>query len=385
MLKTYFIILFTFPLYLISSLVKKNNNVFVFGAWYGKKYSDNSKYLFEEYSCDKRITAVWISKNKKDVKKIKDGGLKAHYYLSFKGIYYQMVAKHVFITHSVFSDLLSSAISRKTTIVQLWHGLPIKKIMYDDVRFTQKQQKYGYLLTVLPFLKHRYDYVVATSDYISNLFQRSFNVLPEQIILSKYPRNRYLNSSIKEKKLKRILYAPTFRNSIPTAEGLLSQAGFNFDKTQFFLEKNNLFLDIRFHPVNKPCHKLINLFSRYNNINLSTQDDIYKSLEKYEVLITDYSSIFFDYLLTENPIIFFPFDKCDYKENERDVYHDYSYFTGGHECSNWEDVILKIDEAFSHKLPFEFYRNQEKLKLIYHGSNEMYGLSLSDPKNPWKL
>ncbi len=97
-----------------------------------------------------------------------------------------------------------------------------------------------------------------------------------------------------------------------------------------------------------------------NNI----EQDIYTVLNEFDCLITDYSSIYFDFLLTDKPIIFAPFDFKWYISNDRELYFDYKKVTPGPTCSNWKEVIdsIKVIKDNSHK-----YENElSELKMKFH-------------------
>ncbi|MCR9583669.1 CDP-glycerol glycerophosphotransferase family protein, partial [Vibrio alginolyticus] len=66
-------------------------------------------------------------------------------------------------------------------------------------------------------------------------------------------------------------------------------------------------------------------------------------LNNYDVLITDYSSVYIDYLLTDKPIIFVNGDIDSYLTEDRELYYDYNSVTPGIKCSTWNDVISAIE------------------------------------------
>jgi len=82
-------------------------------------------------------------------------------------------------------------------------------------------------------------------------------------------------------------------------------------------------------------------------VTLSDEDlpDIYPLLKETAVLITDYSSIFFDYLLLDRPIVFAPFDIQQYVTVERGLFYDYDQVTPGPKATDWPDVLRLLCEA----------------------------------------
>ena len=75
-------------------------------------------------------------------------------------------------------------------------------------------------------------------------------------------------------------------------------------------------------------------------------DDIYNKLQEFNFLITDYSSIYFDYLLLDRPIIFTPFDIKEYINQDREMYYLYDDVTPGPKAENWTQALKCIDQAF---------------------------------------
>ncbi|MBN1968728.1 MAG: CDP-glycerol glycerophosphotransferase family protein, partial [Candidatus Delongbacteria bacterium] len=116
-------------LYLLSYLIPRKKNVWVFGSWFGQNYSDNSKYFFEYVNQFTSIKAIWISQNREVVKSIQSKGYKAFHYKSMKAAYYISIAK-VGVVSCAPHDIASYSLA-KMKIINLWHGTALKKIMHD--------------------------------------------------------------------------------------------------------------------------------------------------------------------------------------------------------------------------------------------------------------
>ena len=115
---------------------------------------------------------------------------------------------------------------------------------------------------------------------------------------------------------------------------------------------------------------MLKQISSSNNIFLLDQDDIYKVLHTFSMLITDYSSIYFDYLLTNNPIIFTPFDKDNYLKKDREFYYSYDKITPGPHALNWKEVMHNIDNFLLNPALFQDERKLMKNKFHYFQDNE---------------
>lgn len=133
-----------------------------------------------------------------------------------------------------------------------------------------------------------------------------------------------------------IFYMPTFRES-----EILFFENFDRDDFQIFLEENNTLFCIKLHPKSKLNEEFRNIQSE--NIMVINKDaDPYVFLKMADVLITDYSSIYFDYLLLDRPIIFFAYDLEEYLNDSREMYFDYDEFTPGEKVNNYHELKKSI-------------------------------------------
>ena len=120
-----------YPIYLLGKIIPKSENMWIFGAWYGNRYSDNTSYLFEYVIKEKKeITAVWLSDKREIISNLRSKGFKAFHKNSILGFYYGCRAAVTFVNCG-YSDVNMYAVG-KSLKVQLWHGIPLKNIKYDD-------------------------------------------------------------------------------------------------------------------------------------------------------------------------------------------------------------------------------------------------------------
>lgn len=339
--------------YYSSKNIIKNKKIWVFGAIRGEKYMDNAKYLFEYVSKHSDIEAIWLSNNTELIKILKDKGYKAYKMYSQKGLSYAKKAKVAVITHrgnNENADLPFFAFNKDTKIVQLWHGIPLKKIGFDDkiFSFNVNEQSIKFkvkkLIKILffPFLNvhQNYDLVLALSHETQKIFSSAFRTNEENIKITGYPRNDILFKKKKQQSsLKKIIYMPTFRDKIGEEFDLFVDYGFDIQQVEEFLIQNSMCLDIKLHPFNKPSMKLLKSIDKSKVIKFIASDDIYEILYEYDILITDYSSIYFDFLLLDRPIIFAPFDKENYLEKDREFYFEYNDVTPGPKANSWKEIM----------------------------------------------
>ena len=149
------------------------------------------------------------------------------------------------------------------------------------------------------------------------------------------------------------LYAPTYRQETSREFDLFARYGFDANTVNQTLRELNAILIIKTHQyfTAQPFDGQIDPDSgkaRFERIvTLSDEDlpDMYPLLREADVLITDYSSVFFDYLLLDRPIIFAPFDIRQYVAAERELFYEYDQVTPGPKAKDWPDVLRLLKEA----------------------------------------
>jgi CDP-glycerol glycerophosphotransferase (TagB/SpsB family) len=357
----------------ISSLIPKDKTIWIFGAWFGQRFSDNPKffYLYVKYKMEKEgIRPIWICKSEELCKSLKKTEIECYTHNSLKGIYFQLRAAWAFYTHSVSADLNPKYVGWNTLRLQMWHGVPLKKIMYDnsmETSWLKKNTIYRYMINI-----HN-DYVLSPYQALNNIFASAFDLPAERVINSGYPRNDvfFVNRTMKkaDKKSYKVIYMPTFRQYIDSKNHLFDETyGFDFTLIDNVIKTNGIELTIRVHPANSPCDYLLECIENSANIHLSTADDIYDEIEQYDCLITDYSSIMFDYALTDRPIIFASFDIKQYINSERGMYYLYEDITAGKQVENWTQLL---DQLIKYKKNPETYVKSPLLTSLTHTSQKL--------------
>ncbi|MBS9898252.1 CDP-glycerol glycerophosphotransferase family protein [Vibrio alginolyticus] len=377
--KIFFLIAKLFGI-MVASFIPKDRNIWIFGAWFGRSFSDNSKYLFEYCSQNSNVTCVWISKSKHDVKAMRERGINARYYLSLVAIYYQMRARYAFVTHSISSDLNSFVIGLSTRRIQLWHGAPIKKIGFDDLLYTSNSRHSVSFYKIMAILNNDfYSYFISCGSACSEIFMTAFNTDKSKILEFGFPRNDILKKNTDNKSPSyKVLYMPTFRGEANKCGNFLENIGFNPDVIDEILCEKNIKMTLRLHPVNIPSEEMVNKILKSKSIMLSKGGDIYEEINEYDALITDYSSIMFDFYLTSKPIYLAPFDLDDYLGNDRELYFNYDEISDKL-YNDWSELLLDMnlsDGSFGNinKSFFECFHDiensQDSSKLVFEFINE---------------
>lgn len=359
-----------FFVYWFSQLVPKKKKLWVFGAWNGKKYGDNSKYLFEYINLNgTEIRPIWLTQNKQAYDLISSKDFEVYYTYSFKGFLFSMMAEKTFVSVGI-KDVNRYVVNRKD-VIMMWHGsTPIKKIVFDDTITRNKQSLIEKLIfTFFPFLgsTHLKGLVISGSVESSRIFQSAFDANEEQVILTGFPRNdSFFNISqtapllteLNNSKLTNVIYMPTHRKE---GRGELSDLfNCNFDELNQSLESLNSKLFIKLHYFHLKTHTFKNLSHLYFITDDDIEQDIYTVLNKFDIMITDYSSVHFDYLLTKKPIIFAPFDKEKYIKNDREFYFNYDEVTPGPQANNWKEILVYIEKFIQNPKLYE----EERLNVM---------------------
>lgn len=360
----------------VSYLTPRFKKKWVFGSNMG--YSNNSKYLFLHINkYNKDINAIWLSDSRSVALSLRKLGLKSYYRFSLRGLFEAYTAK-IFCYNSYASDINIYA-SFNAIKVNLWHGVGIK-----NIEFKIKSGPLVKILggqTFLHKLKHlnffvKPDFFLSTSPAMTKHFMECFRLKPKNIIINGYPRcelffwteekltsyiNQYeSNDSIcllEKVKLsqKTFVYMPTFRDS---DSDFFDDVGFDFEKLNLFLkEKNYLFL-IKLHTATKINITEISLYP--NVVLLENAMDIYPILPFTDILITDYSSIYYDYLLMEDKIsILYPFDYDKYISESRDLSMPYLDAVGDNLVYNFSMLLTALNnsEKLKPNKEFSYLRN----------------------------
>tara|TARA_R110000744_G_scaffold379376_2_gene497232 strand:+ start:3846 stop:5030 length:1185 start_codon:yes stop_codon:yes gene_type:complete len=361
--------------YMLSKVIPKNKDLWVFGAWFGQKYSDNPKFFFEFVNVNHsdNTKAVWITKNSNIVKELQQKGYYVYHERSIKGIWHQLRASKAIICQSLHDDLFSPCIGKRTEVVQLWHGIPLKKIMFDAFSKNKRRKNLiGRLFDWLtPYNEHRNDIVIATGELTKNMMAKAFKVPTNKVFTCGFPRNDVFFENVEnvENVEFKCIYMPTFRGGIASECDLFEKYGFEIKQMEAELTKHNIHLTLRMHPVNKPPGQIVEQIKNSKVIKLDNGDDIYQSIQQYDCLITDYSSIYFDFLLSNKPIVFAPFDLEFYKKRERALYFEFEDVTLKPYCYSWNNILERLIELKNENQSSEYQKQYRFLKAKFHNDN----------------
>ena len=342
-----------------SFFVKKDENMITFIST--PDFSDNSKSLWKYIEENTDYRTVWIVSNLELMNNLRKMGIEAYLNKSYEGIKHIIKSKYLVSTHHHFSMLKI----KKQVLVDLWHGVPLKTLGVLENRYKKKKLE--------NFPSKRTDFSIASSELSRYALSACLAADPHKFLVTGQPRNDLLfdecNISLENiiddasfnMNNKNIIYMPTFRNGYKERNdgvGILSSNVFrleDYDKDilEKFLTENNINIILKLHPFEEKIYlndeiknalpkNVYLLKSDYlSNRNLS----IYNLLNKFDLLITDYSSIYFDYMLLDRPIIFIDGDIDIYRNKRGFLYQNYDYYMPGHKVHDLNNFIYAINDA----------------------------------------
>jgi len=361
---------FKYFVYLLGVLIPKNKKIWTFKG-FADKYIDNSKCLFEYVNSNhSAITPIWITANKDTFELVLSTGNRVYLKYSIKGLCYSLIAKVNF--YGDYCDIMTNGGSLR---VNLWHGIALKKIEFDVNTGPLRSLFNGSLWSRLeyPWLYSKPDYVISSSLFISkNVFSTAFRIPCSRCLNFGYPRNdilfknktdlllnlentipNLLYDSISKAEVDQTiyLYLPTWRDS---GFNFIEASGIDFEDLNNTMKDLNSIFILKLHPATKIEVDL----ERFSNIIMLNQNvDLYQLMPFTDVLITDYSSVYFDYLLLNKKIIFFPFDRTEYVKN-REFYFDYKDFTPGDIVMTYEELVANMNRDFNSSFKHEIFQKK---------------------------
>ena len=328
-------------------LVPKQKGLVLCNAWFGQKYIDNPKYVYEYLLEHSDYKVCWITKNRDIYNQLKAEGKPVEMADSFMGIIKQIRAQAVFST--VQFQEYNQWVLTNTIYIDLGHGHPIKDpgkaIMEEPIISLQKN-----------FTKNLHYYSICSSDYTKEKYRDVVNVNPDNIIVSDFARNDVFideklrigkNEMVDKLKngRKAIVYMPTHRS-----DGRVKLDMSNIlplDAIQSFCEQYNYVFLIKKHFYHRNETEDLSLYSNIFDITSEPDLDPQVLLYQADVLISDYSACYIDFLLLDRPLMFYQFDLEEYQIKERSIYIPFESLDIAPISNSREDFIEKLTMACS--------------------------------------
>ena len=301
-----------------------DDKIVFFESFFGKSYSGNPKYIYEamlEMGMDKEYTFVWAYSGKNsDI--IPGNPIIVDRYEA--GDYYRYLARAKYWVNNILFPVHKK---RKGNVyLQTWHGTPLKKLGYDiTIPGPEVEARKNFYRE-----SRNWDYLISSNEYSTEIFKRAFKFEKEVLELG-YPindiffrNNDEIIASIKsrfnigdDKRI--ILYAPTWKDDEQN-ESWEHYFNLEIDLKRLYREFSDEYVILlKMHHLVSENLEIPDDLKDFA-IDVSGWDDIQQLYVTSDILITDYSSVFFDYAHSRKPILFFVPDLEHYISNVRGLY-----------------------------------------------------------------
>lgn len=376
--------------YSLGLMIRRDPGLTVVIGRPGPVFADNSKYFYiwaQQHALAHERFVFLTDDRVLHVELVSAGG-DSIYHPSLRSICVLARCGNLVTDMAAWSERGIYQLTRGARIMQIWHGAPLKHIELDVFNARLKSMSCwvkNILLAQKAFVGRypRYNAVVSTSRYFVNaVFANSFRA--DHYIPAGYPRNDVLlkngaqtvsphglskinvdHSALealdiaRSKGLLVALYVPTFRQDMSAP----FERSLNFSRLSTFASQNNLLLIVKLHPVMHGRYQL----SHYSNIlEYEPFGDVYPLMAECDILITDYSSIFFDFLLLDRPVVFFIPDITIYVSQDRSMYFPFDSMAPGTECRNQDELEACLFTIVQRKGQDDFSMQRAVVRELTH-------------------
>lgn len=354
----------------------RDKKIVLFGSWFGEKFADNSRYLFQYVDANKRELGlehvVWVTRNQVVYNELIAMGYETYMMNTPESIYFHRKAK-IHVVCESFSDTKITNLNDSTTDIlcryslgakriNLWHGIPAKGVNFSSLQYKKNLEKGTIKVRIKDmFYKNLFFrrilfkpggwgdyYMLSTTPFITKLFREMMYLPESRMIESNYPRNKevpQLLSSEKDvlQKIKAsgfsILYLPTFRESLseyisPFHEDVLSE---------WLTRSNSIWIQKKHSGDKQGMFK--EKISDDHIISLSSDFDINVLLPLVDVVVTDYSSVCFDAIYHRKVVLFYVPDMEYYMNADRGFVMSPDEFMVGPKSFTPEALVKELNNA----------------------------------------
>lgn len=268
----------------------------------------------------------------------------------------KMICTSKYVILDDFCSLISFIkVKKGQKIIQLWHGPGA----YKTFGLSRSDKKMNHLKK---YLTHRnYTDAIVTSKEIIWCYAEAFGMKKENVHAVGFPRTdiffdqKHIKKvredfykeykELKNKKI--IMFAPTYRG-VSLASSYYQYDELDVDKIYKELNKDYVFI-IKWHPglaESSEREEFNKKIAKYKDfyLDFTHYRDINDLLLVTDVLVTDYSSVIFDYLLVDKPIIYFAHDLKEY-EDGRGLYYKFNKYVYGDVAKNSNELIKSIKKG----------------------------------------
>jgi CDP-glycerol glycerophosphotransferase (TagB/SpsB family) len=349
---------------------RRRDLIVVIGMGEGR-FIDNAKYFFLQSApmLKPGVQVVFLAGSEELAAQLEGSGLATVRYPSWQGLWLLLRNAVAVVDSGFWLTRMRRFLLIGSKTVQLWHGANLKRIGLDKMRHEAASRAWlsSPLMMRLRMLNGalngklvRYDLMVSPSAfYEREVFRKAF--LADKYLVAGYPRNtfgRFDDPALREAawlnvdKAVRgalaswavlgrriVLVAPTFRDSRATSLGIDTRVMAMLDA---WCEQNRAELVFKFHPFERGTGSVS---GRHLHV-CGVDTDVYPLLPHSDALVTDYSSIYMDYLLLDRPVCFFVPDLEDYVRSDRQFQFDFDEMTPGPKAHTWQQLLWALEEQW---------------------------------------
>lgn len=347
-----------------SSSITPKKEIWIFSSVDNRKFNYNSRYLFEYVKEHfPEITPRFVMNDDQEREKLSRQYGEEYFIESQTREGIQKVLEGGVWFTSAGLPVYGMGLGKNREIINLWHGVPLKKIVLleNQVSFLKK-------FYFKKIFSENYSAILTTSKELLPVMAESFGVEEERIKVWGQPRNDLLFVKQERQEVLAklygiefpvkhlLLYAPTYREYGRTR--LFPFEDFDQEKLEHFLEKQGIMLLIRCHLEEQGTQCQEGRWIR--TVNEDKILDIMEILSAFDGVITDYSSIYIDYLLMERPVLFLPYDLEEYR-TKRGMNFSYEEVTPGPKPQTMKEFMEEIDRLLTEEDYFKEERHRANL------------------------
>lgn len=283
-----------------------------------------------------------------------------------KAIWHQLTSKYIFYSYDEIAKMYPK---KNQIILNTMHGSPLKNIGYlaSESKFKTLWKR-----------ERDFTHILCVSDFFKEIIMKAYNVPEHKCLVLGYPRNDLLfkrNINFEElysldKYSNKIIWMPTWRRETKTGINRESDIEFpilnveNIGNISKHLKATNTLLVIKPHPFQTELDIFKN---KYQNIKILTNEflnendiDLYSIFKSFDAMLTDYSSVYFDYLLLDKPIGFTLDDFDVYSEKRGFVVENPIEIMPGPIIKSYTSLIRFIDNIHENTNDFDLKRKDIK-------------------------
>ena len=378
-------------------LRKRDTHVLLFGSWFGDKFADNSRFLFQYLAENKEKygikTIVWATRNERVFDSLKSlgytvvmiGTKESDYYHKTAGIH---VVCNAGSSNNASKGDIDGKFSYGAVRINLWHGIPAKGVDYASIDYKKREKEHPFLMKIyyslvgnkliraIGFQPGGWNdaYRLSTTPFVTGLFVDMTKLPAKKMIETGYPRNCTLSKLLPEESniINRIieseysiLYLPTFRSKKSNYTNPLDDSSI----VQWIRDEEVLWIQ-KPHSADK---SMLNAHTHddSNIINLPDTFDINVLLNHVDVVLTDYSSVCFDAIYHHKPVVYYVPDLEQYMTEDRGFVISPDEYMVGPKSFSTEELLIHLKAVRlngMNEMSNTYYNLREK---IWNGDTEM--------------